>query len=131
MASSLRTPPRFVPTLTTVIEPVPEAVDAPASTAAVPPSIDPAQAVALGPVALSDADLFDVSEHLLYRVMQRVELSLEERLSDAVSAAVQVQLDAMVPQLRAEIEGVLRRLVAESLTAELSAYQGSQPFFPS
>ena len=48
---------------------------------------------------------------LMHRVLQRVDLSLEARLSDAVSAAVQQQLDAMVPHLAHEIETVLRTLV--------------------
>ena len=63
----------------------------------------------------------------MHRVLQRIDLSLEERLSDAVSAAVQQQLDAMVPHLRNEIEGVLRSLVVEALSKELSDNTGSVP----
>jgi phytoene dehydrogenase-like protein len=70
---------------------------------------------------------FALEEHLLHRVLQRVDLSLEDRLSDAVSAAVQVQLDAMVPRLRSEIEAVLRTLVTESLAQELREKHGSNP----
>ena len=65
-------------------------------------------------------DAFRLEEQLLHRVLQRVDLSLEERLSDAVSAAVQQQLDAMMPRLRAEIETVLRALVRRSAGQELS-----------
>ena len=85
MASTLRTPPRFVPTLTTVLdipaEPAsPEPPDAPA------PQPDPASAVALPPAAqLTQAEIVSLEEQLLHRVLQRVDLSLEERLSDAVS----------------------------------------------
>ncbi|MGJ7604203.1 hypothetical protein ACSFA7_07660 [Variovorax sp. LT1R20] len=127
MASTLRTPPRFVPTLTTVLdipaEPAsPEPADAPA------PQPDPASAVALPPVAqLTQAEIVSLEEQLLHRVLQRVDLSLEERLSDAVSAAVQQQLDDMVPRLRGEIEAVLRALVIESMAAELSENTGSTP----
>jgi hypothetical protein len=127
MASTLRTPPRFVPTLTTVLD-IPaepasaEPIDAPA------PLPDPASAVALPPAAqLTQAEIVSLEEQLLHRVLQRVDLSLEERLSDAVSAAVQQQLDDMVPRLRGEIEAVLRALVIESMAAELSENTGSTP----
>ncbi|MDM0086309.1 MULTISPECIES: hypothetical protein [unclassified Variovorax] len=115
-----RIPPRFVPTLTTVLE-----VPAPA-----PPAVadDPREAVALGPAArLSELESFALEEQLMHRVLQRIDGALEERLSDVVSAAVQVQLDAMVPRLRSEIEAVLRTLVVESLAQELGETLGSNP----
>ena len=127
---SARTPPRFVPTLTTVLE-VP-AESPPASPLTPEPALaaDPSKAVALGPQALlSEADAFRVEEQLLHRVLQRVDLSLEERLSDTVSAAVQQQLDSMIPRLRDEIETVLRELVSEALARELSDNTGSTPPF--
>ena len=131
MASTLRTPPRFVPTLTTVLdlpaEPLGAASAAPAS-APPPPAVDPAEAVALPPAEQrSEAEIVRLEEQLLHRVLQRVDLSLEERLSDTVSAAVQQQLDAMVPLLREEIEAVLRALVIEAMAAELSENTGSTP----
>ena len=130
MASTLRTPPRFVPTLTTVLDLPAEPVGTePASPAAAPaPSIDLAEAVALPPAEQrSEAEIVRLEEQLLHRVLQRVDLSLEERLSDTVSAAVQQQLDAMVPRLREEIEAVLRALVIEAMAAELSENTGSTP----
>ncbi|WP_431131578.1 hypothetical protein [Variovorax paradoxus] len=130
MASTLRTPPRFVPTLTTVLDLPAEPVGTePASPTAAPaPSIDPAEAVALPPAEQrSEAEIVRLEEQLLHRVLQRVDLSLEERLSDTVSAAVQQQLDAMVPRLREEIEAVLRALVIEAMAAELSENTGSVP----
>lgn len=133
MASTLRTPPRFVPTLTTVLDLPAEPVAAetgkppsPASTPALP--VDPAEAVALPPAEQrSDAEIVRLEEQLLHRVLQRVDLSLEERLSDTVSAAVQQQLDSMLPRLREEIEAVLRALVIEAMAAELSENTGSTP----
>lgn len=77
--------------------------------------------------ALTDADAFRIEEDLLHRVLQRIDLSLEERLTEAVSAAVQQQLDAMLPRLRGEIETVLRSLVVEALARELSENTGSAP----
>ncbi|VTU34700.1 hypothetical protein H4CHR_03468 [Variovorax sp. PBS-H4] len=125
-----RTPPRFVPTLTTVLEVPADAV--PASMPAPEPAVaaDASQAVANDPKALLlEADAFRVEEHLLHRVLQRVDLSLEERLSDTVSAAVQQQLDNMIPRLREEIEAVLRELVSQALAQELSDNPGSTPPF--
>ncbi|MDM0073121.1 hypothetical protein QTH90_01925 [Variovorax sp. J2P1-59] len=129
-----RTPPRFVPTLTTVLELPPEAAPAvdeiAPSEPPAPAVIEPSQAVALTPLAqLSEAEAFRLEEQLLHRVLQRVDLSLEERVSDAVSAAVQQHLDRMIPGLRTEIEAVLRALVSEALAHELSENTGSTPAF--
>jgi len=123
-----------VPTLTTVLELPPEAGHAveeagPAEPPA-PAVIETSQAVALTPEAqLSEAEAFRLEEQLLHRVLQRVDLSLEERVSDAVSAAVQQHLDTMIPGLRREIEAVLRALVSEALARELSDNPGSTPAF--
>jgi len=137
MASPTRTPPRFVPTLTTVLDLPAEPVaahspltDNAGPDADAPAMPDPAQAVALPPaVQRSEADIVRLEEQLLHRVLQRVDFSLEERLSDTVAAAVQQQLDAMVPRLRGEIEAVLRALVIEAMAAELSENPGSTPTF--
>jgi hypothetical protein len=127
MASTLRTPPRFVPTLTTVLEIPPEPAAVEPEAAPAPPA-DLASAMALPPaMQLSQAEIVSLEEQLLHRVLQRVDLSLEERLSDTVSAAIQHQLDAMVPRLRNEIEAVLRALVIEAMAAELSENTGSTP----
>jgi len=139
MSNGPRTPPRFVPTLTTVFEAVPETVPQPeaeppapaaararAADAGLPPAY--AHAVALTPeVRVSEAEALRLEEQLLHRVLQRVDLSLEERVSDAVSAAVQQHLDRMIPGLRAEIESVLRDLVSEALARELTENPGSVP----
>jgi len=151
MNSGPRTPPRFVPTLTTVVDlsapPPPEPAPQPsepfepmpvieAESAPAPPEAQPLPPVpAETPVpparpafaALTDADAFRIEEDLLHRVLQRIDLSLEERLTEAVSAAVQQQLDAMLPRLRDEIETVLRSLVVEALARELSENTGSAP----
>ena len=150
-----RTPPRFVPTLTTVLEPLaplvpsepvtPVQVERPAepenavpvesaepSAVPVAPDLsdlpDLRSAIALDPVTrFGEMERFALEEQLLHRVMQRVDLQLEERLSDVVAAAVQAQLDLMVPRLRNEIEDVLRTLVNESLAQELQEKPGSNP----
>jgi hypothetical protein len=162
MASSSRTPPRFVPTLTTVVEIPPElpaeppvappAVQMPDASppepasgggshmfedfnfgaiVSTPPRAQPApsvsRAAAAAAMQVSEEDAFRLEEQLLHRVLQRVDFSLEERLTDTVSAAVQRQLDVMLPKLRSEIETVLRALVVEALAQELSETPGSTP----
>ena len=150
-----RVPPRFVPTLTTVLEPfaplvpseTPSTGDAdnmPATGAAAPvapadplPPLpttvvsampNPRELIALDPATrFSEMERFALEEQLLHRVMQRVDLQLEERLSEVVAAAVQAQLDQMVPRLREEIEDVLRTLVTEALAQELQDKPGSNP----
>ena len=153
-----RTPPRFVPTLTTVLEPlgsfaplvpsepvVPEQEEAgaqPESASSMLPAAPPPLPVASDPPAMPDRrdaialdpatrfgemERFALEEQLLHRVMQRVDLQLEERLSDVVAAAVQAQLDQMVPRLRDEIEDALRTLVTEALAQELQEKPGSNP----
>ena len=88
MVSTLRTPPRFVPTLTAVVEltepPVPPAetpeavaeTDAIVSQAAFHSPEEEQAAMAPG-LALSDAEAFRFEEGLVHRVLQRVDLSLE------------------------------------------------------
>jgi hypothetical protein len=134
MTGSQRTPPRFVPTLTTVLEPLPEPVPAEAPPqqhpvpVPAPMAAEASAAIALDPQAqLSEAEAFRLEEQLMHRVLQRIDLSLEEQLSDVVSAAVQQQLDVLIPRLRDEIETVLRTLVSEALARELSDNTGSTP----
>ncbi|MGJ7496220.1 hypothetical protein ACSFA8_14175 [Variovorax sp. RT4R15] len=136
MVSTLRTPPRFVPTLTAVVElPVPPEppAETPEAVAETETLVSQAafhspeeEKAAMAPaLALSDAEAFRFEEGLVHRVLQRVDLSLEARMTDTVSAAVQQQLDSMLPRLRAEIETILRELVVEALAHELSENTGS------
>lgn len=128
MAAPGRTPPRFVPTLTVVVEP-PAAAVSPVVAAEEPPPAAPgsvpfvpATQIALSTFAEEDANAhaFRLEEELLHRVLQRIDLGLEQRMTETVSAAVQEQLDAMLPRLRAEIEQLLRALVIEALAQELA-----------
>ncbi len=99
-----RVPPKFVPTLTTVLQ-QPSADNAPG----VQPDVELAPPTSIAPfapaladggrpfaafqnreeeqAALSPDGAFQLEEALLHRVLQRVDLSLEARLTDAVSAA--------------------------------------------
>ena len=117
-----RTPPRFVPTLTTVIEPA--AGDD--GIAVEPPDARTTMALDLDPVSQrTNEENVALEEELMHRVLERVDASLENEISDVVAAAVQSQLDVMVPHLRSEIEKVLRRLVTDSLARELARNPGS------
>lgn len=129
MASSLRVPPRFVPTLTNVVDTPGEGVPArsaqwtsPATSASAVTAVDPAQTA-----RLSTADSLRLEEQLLHRVLQRVDLSLERRLGDMVLTAVQQQLDAVLPRLSEQIEDELRSMVKDALAHELSENIGSVP----
>lgn len=94
-----RTPPRFVPTLT-------EVVKGPAATAAVP--------------GISE-------EQLVHRIMQRVDLTLDRRLREAVATVVLEQTRDLGPLLREEIELVVRQAVAQALEDELAQASPSAP----
>ena len=92
-----RNPPRYVPTLTEVVQSSPE----PAPPA--PPAAGLSQ------------------EQLIQRVMQRVDLSLERRLREAIAATVIEQTRSIGPLLREEIETVVRQTVAQAFADELDA----------
>ena len=94
-----RTPPRYVPTLTEVV---------------VPPAGEGRPALAGG---LSQ-------DQIIRRVMERVDLTLERRLREAIAATVIEQTRSLAPLLREEIEAVVRETVSEAFAEELA--QGVQ-----
>ncbi len=93
-----RTPPRFVPTLTEVVHP--------------PVGTRPA------------ADTSISQDQLIQRVMQRVDLTLERKLREAIAATVLEQTRSIAPALREEIEAVVRETVSQAFTDELATRQG-------
>ena len=139
MAQPPRTPARFVPTLTEVVQgaAVPPASPVPAHGAGVPaslarppaPAVSPAPApvaafaappkAPAAPVALQLPEGFE--EHLVHRVMQRVDVELDLRLREAIATVVQEQTRSMVPRLREEVESVVRHAVYEAVAQELEA----------
>lgn len=183
MALPPRTPPRFVPTLTEVVQvpvglpgegvptapfnltgtssptqPVPgagsatvmpsaastlpplpsarpPAVLAPRPASALPktsvgvaipsPSVLPAAAL-VAPVAEASPavrrQLPDgLEEYMVHRVMQRVDVVLDQRLREAIAAVVQEQTRSVLPRLREEIESVVRHAVYEAVADELAS----------
>lgn len=89
-----RKPPRYVPTLTEVI----------GSAAERKPAASP---------ALSQ-------EEIVERVMQRIDLTLERRLREAIAATVLEQTRSLAPVLRDEIEAVVRETVSQAFADELA-----------
>lgn len=118
--------PAFVPPLGAApddarVEPAFEPAPQQAAPAESAPSPDPRPAAEpFRALPIDEADAFRLEEELLHRVLQRVDLSLEDRLTEVVSVAVQQQLDAMVPRLRQQVEDALRQLVVEAMAHELS-----------
>ncbi len=128
-----KTPPRFVPTLTDVVQ-VPGTAQF-AGTKAVPP-----QEAAAAPVAADAApeapealrltpddsahthrDLPEgLEEHVVHRVMQRVDLVLDQRLREAIAQVIGEQTRSMIPRLREEVESVVRHAVYEAVADELA-----------
>jgi hypothetical protein len=86
-----RAPPRFVPTLTEVV----------------------------GPAARAKGGQVVAAEPLVHRVMQRIDLTLDRRLREAIATVVLEQTRTLGPMLRDEIESVVRQAVTEALAEEL------------
>lgn len=97
-----RAPPRFVPTLTEVVQ-----GSAPA------PAVAPA---AEAPSALSQ-------EQLAQRVLQRLDLTLDRKVREAISTVVLEQTSALAPLLRERLEAVVRQAVAQAVAEELKSRQ--------
>jgi len=59
-------------------------------------------------------------EYLVHRLMQRVDLVLDQRLRDAIATVVQQQTRSIVVRLREEVESVVRQAVYEAVADELA-----------
>ena len=94
-----KTPPRFVPTLTEVVQSGP---------------------VPLGPAAGPS------QEQLTQRVLQRVEMVLDRRMRETIATLVLEQTREMMPLLQERLEALVRELVAEALAEEAGA-RGRNP----
>lgn len=87
-----RPPPRYVPTLTDVV-----------SGTAAPPA----------PATLTQ-------EQMVHRIMQRIDLTLDRRLREAIATVVLEQTRTMGPLLREQVEIVVKQTVSQALAEELS-----------
>lgn len=150
-----RTPPRFVPTLTEVVhghglpragENVPSALPdvVPVVQAVRPAPLSPQAAPSLAmegqasarPAAPAPGSTVSVpaqavpegfEEHMVHRVMQRVDVMLEKRLREAIATVVQEQTRSVLPRLREEIESVVRYSVYEAVADELASGEQQAP----
>jgi FKBP-type peptidyl-prolyl cis-trans isomerase (trigger factor) len=73
---------------------------------------------------LTAESLDALEEQILHRVLQRIDLSLERRLREAVATLVLQHTQNLVPRLREEIEFVVRQAVSEAVADELAVRQG-------
>ncbi|MCZ8256439.1 MAG: hypothetical protein O9327_12340 [Polaromonas sp.] len=111
-------PPRFVPTLTEVIRPMPAPTTPPA--APVSASETPVTAAPLPP-APPRAPSADIQEQMVQSVLQRVDLVLERRLREVVGQLILEHTQNLTPRLREEIEVVVRQSVSQAFDSEAGA----------
>ena len=95
-------PPRFVPTLTDIVQ----------------PSLVTKQEE-FRPTATDFAAVLE--DQIIHRVMQHVDLVLEQRLSAAITQVTLPFTQALGLRLREEIESVVRTSVSEAIAHELPA----------
>jgi hypothetical protein len=65
-------------------------------------------------------------EQLIARVMQRVDLTLERRLREAIASTVLEQTRSITPLLRDEIESVVRQTVSQAFADELAGQRAQK-----
>ena len=114
MLTKAKQPPRFLPTLTEVVQ-----------TSADAPQSSPGDAVFATPLKTArqgsgaDAENPSVVEMNVSKILFRLEVPLQNRLKLAVSEIIQGHVDALMPLIAQEIEAVVRETVRESVSAEL------------
>lgn len=107
-------PPRYVPTLTEVVQPAP-----------LPPP-EPALIEAAATAAISA----ETQELMVRRVLQRTDLMIERRLHEAIGQLILEHTQAMMPRLREEIELVVRESVTQAFEQESSSFADSSGGLP-
>lgn len=102
-----------------LVVPVVQAVVAEAAAGPAPAS--PAMPAAPTMESIWDSHAQQVTEeYLVHRLMQRVDLVLDQRLRDAIAIVVQQQTRSIVVRLREEVESVVRQAVYEAVADELA-----------
>jgi hypothetical protein len=92
------------------------------------PAQVPPAAVAKAPPAAWPRPLPEgIEEHMVHRVMQRVDVVLDQRLREAIATVVQEQTRSVLPRLREEIESVVRHAVYEAVADELASGAPAAP----
>lgn len=102
--SSPSVPPRFVPTLTEVVQPALRSTAGPALNKS-------GVLLALSP---------EREDEIVHRVLQRIDLMLERRLRETVGQVILAHTQTLAPRLREEIELVVRQCVNDAFEQELA-----------
>jgi hypothetical protein len=102
--------------------PLASALDA-AGAPAFPVVVEAAQVEVLEPEALEEGPLDDeaaaqAEERLVQRLLERVELGLDQRLRDTIAQVVQEQTRSVTLRLQEALESVVRQTVQEALAQE-------------
>ena len=113
MPTKAKQPPRFLPTLTEVVQ-----------TSAGVPKASPGEAAFAAPLktarqSSADAESPSLVDMNVSKILFRLEVPLQNRLKLAVSEIIQGHVDALMPLIAQEIEAVVRETVREGVTAEL------------
>ena len=102
--------------VSTVADPVAEAAE-PVHAVEPEPEPESEPVAAAQPASLPDG----YEEYVVHRVMQRVDVILEQRLREAIALVIQEQTRSIVPRLREEVESVVRQSVYEAVADELAS----------
>ncbi len=118
------TPPRYVPTLTEVVSPDGVVTPVPLPTVAVPESgSSPAPPLAQFVLPSDPPPPLDTGvedEERLLRVLQRVEVLLDQRLAAAVAHAAESVTREFALRLREDIAPLVKEAVNEAMAQELN-----------
>ena len=68
-----------------------------------------------------------LEEAVVHRVLQRVDIGLDQRLRDAIATVVQEQTRSLLPRLREEVESVVRQVVYEAMADEVANGSARKP----
>lgn len=141
MSGPARTPPRFVPTLTSVVA-LPEGAargtvvrtEGGAGHGELPPptglalraeSADLSSTAVASPAPASSAEAIDsdalrIQQDLLERLSHQIETAVRAQLTDAVMAVVEQQIEALLPRLRLQVEQALRPALTDAVAQALA-----------
>lgn len=99
--------------------------EAPALSASAPhhsgPGIADASTASEAAARMSAEQATEFEEMLVHRVLQRVDVALDHRLRRAIATVVEEHSLSLLPKLRDEVEGVVRRAVNEAVADELAS----------
>lgn len=121
MPTKAKQPPRFLPTLTEVVQTGQDTAKAHPGEAAFATPLKTAQPIGLAQAQGGDAlaQSHSVVEMNVSKILFRLEVPLQNRLKLAVGEIIQGHVDALMPLIAQEIEAVVRETVREGVSAEL------------